>query len=196
MFSELPFATYLFFGSRGGLLRRLGHLECAKYSAPYGASTVLWLAGKRRLPRPVLRLRKRFASAPRALSRGWTLLPGIAGNGFAFCPWPTPERPERVISLWLSPRFTVMTVGRMGLFWLRALAVSSLSRMVPVRDCRWVLAAAIAAVIAGAATAIYTGVLLYRRASSVIAFGTWLVPAPSVSSLSCGVAVVSAPHLC
>ncbi len=101
-------------------------------------------------------------------------------------------RPERVISLWLSPRFTVMTVGAWALLASSVLAAffSFVSNGAGARLPLFVvLAAAIAAVIAGVATAIYTGVLL-TLLPSVIAFGTWLVPALfCLSSLSCGVAV-------
>ncbi|MFR2588243.1 MAG: polysulfide reductase, partial [Adlercreutzia equolifaciens] len=85
-------------------------------------------------------------------------------------------RPERVISLWLSPRFTVMTVGAWALLASSVLAAffSFVSNGAGARLPLFVvLAAAIAAVIAGVATAIYTGVLL-TLLPSVIAFGTWL----------------------
>lgn len=190
MFSELA-VTYLFFGGAGaGSCVALGILECANIGR-YGASTGSWLAGKRR-PRPVLRLRKRLRVPHELLSRGWTLCLVLLVTG-SLCLVADAGRPERVISLWLSPRFTVMTVGAWALLASSVLAAffSFVSNGAGARLPLFVvLAAAIAAVIAGVATAIYTGVLL-TLLPSVIAFGTWLVPALfCLSSLSCGVAVV------
>lgn len=125
------------------------------------------------------------------LSRGWTLCLVLLVTG-SLCLVADAGRPERVISLWLSPRFTVMTVGAWALLASSVLAAffSFVSNGAGARLPLFVvLAAAIAAVIAGVATAIYTGVLL-TLLPSVIAFGTWLVPALfCLSSLSCGVAV-------
>ena len=189
MLSELA-VDYLFFGGAGaGSCVVLGILECANIGR-YGASTGSWLAGKRR-PRPVLRLRKRLRVPHELLSRGWTLCLVLLVTG-SLCLVADAGRPERVISLWLSPRFTVMTVGAWALLASSVLAAffSFVSNGAGARLPLFVvLAAAIAAVIAGVATAIYTGVLL-TLLPSVIAFGTWLVPALfCLSSLSCGVAV-------
>lgn len=101
-------------------------------------------------------------------------------------------RPERVLSLWLAPRFTVVTVGAWALLASGALATffalasNGIGARLPLFV---VLVASVAAVIAGVVTAVYTGVLLMQL-PSVVAFGSWLVPALfCLSSLSCGVAV-------
>ena len=96
------------------------------------------------------------------LSRGWTLCLVLLVTG-SLCLVADAGRPERVISLWLSPSLHGHDGGRMGssgfgACWrLSSLFVSNgAGARLPLFV---VLAAAIAAVIAGVATAIYTGVL-------------------------------------
>lgn len=143
-------------------MRRLGHFGMRQHRAlrrEYG-----FLACREEAPSSVLRLRKRLRVPHELLSRGWTLCLVLLVTG-SLCLVADAGRPERVISLWLSPRFTVMTVGAWALLASSVLAAffSFVSNGAGARLPLFVvLAAAIAAVIAGVATAIYTGVLLTR----------------------------------
>lgn len=189
MFSELAVA-YLFFGGAGaGACVVMGVLECANIGR-YSARSSHWVA-RESPPRLVLWLRKNLRVPHELLSRGWVLCLVLLAAG-ALCLMADAGRPERVLSLWLAPRFTVVTVGAWALLASAALAAffSLASNGVGARLPLFVvLVAAVAAVIAGMVTAVYTGVLLMQF-PSVVAFGTWLVPALfCLSSLSCGVAV-------
>lgn len=196
MFSELAVA-YLFFGGAGsGTCVVLGVLECAN-AGRYGARTRARAGtghGIAREPRrrPLSRLGKRLQVPHELLSRGWVLCLMLLATG-ALCLMVDAGRPERVLSLWLAPRFTVVTVGAWALLASGALAAffALASNGVGVRLPSFaVLVAAVAAMVAGAATAAYTGVLL-TLLPSVVAFETGLVPTLfCLSSLSCGVAVV------
>ena len=167
----------------------MGVLECANIGR-YSARSSHWVA-KESPPRLVLWLRKNLRVPHELLSRGWVLCLVLLAAG-SLCLMADAGRPERVLSLWLAPRFTVVTVGAWALLASAALAAffALASNGVGARLPLFVvLVAAVAAVIAGMVTAVYTGVLLMQF-PSVVAFGTWLVPALfCLSSLSCGVAV-------
>ena len=163
LFSELAVA-YLFFGGAGaGTCAVMGVLECANLGR-YGTRAT-YRTTKKSQPRLIRRVRRNLR---------------------------VPGRPERVLALWLAPRFTVVTVGAWALLASGALATffalasNGIGARLPLFV---VLVASVAAVIAGVITAVYTGVLLMQL-PSVVAFGSWLVPALfCLSSLSCGVAV-------
>ena len=189
MFSELAVA-YLFFGGAGaGTCVVMGILECANVGR-YGTRTIHRTA-KKSCPRLILWLRKNLRVPQELLSRGWVLCLVLLAAG-SLCLMVDVGRPERALSLWLAPRFTVVTVGAWALLASGALAAffSLASNGVGARLPLFVvLVAAVAAVIAGVVTAVYTGVLLMQL-PSVVAFGTWLVPTLfCLSSLSCGMAI-------
>ena len=179
MFSELAVA-YLFFGGTGaGACVVMGVLECANIGR-YSARSSHWVA-KESPPRLVLWLRKNLRVPHELLSRGWVLCLVLLAAG-SLCLMADAGRPERVLSLWLAPRFTVVTVGAWALLASAALAAffALASNGVGARLPLFVvLVAAVAAVIAGMVTAVYTGVLLMQFLSVVAV----------LSSLSCGVAV-------
>ncbi|MEY8460417.1 NrfD/PsrC family molybdoenzyme membrane anchor subunit [Eggerthellaceae bacterium 24-137] len=191
MFSELAVA-YLFFGGAGaGACVVLGVLECAnigRYGAlPSGSGVGMTRARSSRWAR-------RLRVPHDLLARGWVLCLLLLGTG-SLCLLADAGRPERVVALWLTPRFSVVTVGAWAL-----LASSASAAFFAVASNGWgarlhpalVLAAAIVAIAAGFVTAVYTGVLL-GSLPSVLAYHTGVLPALFLlSSLSCGVAVVFA----
>lgn len=191
MFSELAVA-YLFFGGAGaGACVVLGVLECAnigRYGAlPSGSGVGMMRARSSRWAR-------RLRVPHDLLARGWVLCLLLLGTG-SLCLLADAGRPERVVALWLAPRFSVVTVGAWAL-----LASSASAAFFAVASNGWgarlrpalVLAAAIAAIVAGLVTAVYTGVLL-GSLPSVLAYRTGVLPALFLlSSLSCGAAVVFA----
>ena len=74
----------VFRGSRGGLLRRLGHFGMRQHRAlrrEYG-----FLACREEAPSSGFAAEEALASAPRAFVSRLDALPGIAGNGFALLP--------------------------------------------------------------------------------------------------------------
>ncbi|MEC4294999.1 NrfD/PsrC family molybdoenzyme membrane anchor subunit [Adlercreutzia shanghongiae] len=191
MFSELAVA-YLFFGGAGaGACVVLGVLECAnigRYGAlPSGSGAGMMRARSSRWAR-------RLRVPHELLARGWVLCLLLLGTG-SLCLLADAGRPERVVTLWLAPRFSVVTVGAWAL-----LASSVVAAFFAMASNGWgarlrpalVLAAAIAAVVAGLVTAVYTGVLL-GSLPSVLAYRMGVLPALFLlSSLSCGAAVVFA----
>lgn len=214
MFSELVVA-YLFLGGAGaGACVVLGLLECANIGR-YGALTARSRrAGNARScgqgrslsagpspavaprdPRPWhCRASASFAVPHELMSRAWPAALVLLGAG-ALCLAADLGRPERVLALYLAPHFSVMTVGAWAL--LIAMVLATFFAVASNADfgalpLAVVLAAAIAAVAAGLVTAAYTGLLL-STLPSVLAFNTALVPVLfTLSSLSCGVAVVVA----
>ena len=173
LFGELVVA-YLFFGGAGaGACAVLGFLECANASRRPAASLVV---------------------PCELMARAWPAALALLGTG-ALCLMADLGRPERVLSLWLAPRFSVMTLGAWALLASLVLA-TAFSLAANVTGLRLAPAAArvaaIAAMAAGLVTALYTGWLL-NALPSVIAFDSWLVPTLfCLSSLSCGMAVVVA----
>ncbi len=102
-------------------------------------------------------------------------------------------RPEQILILIASPRLSAMTVGTYALAVSLAVAAAfsiganfdGLSVRLPV-----VRVGAAVGVIAGLVSVAYTGVLLSSLAS-VLFWQTWLLPLLfSLSSLSCGIAIV------
>lgn len=184
--------AYLFFGGAGaGACVVLGVLECAnigRYGAlPSGSGVGMMRARSSRWAR-------RLRVPHDLLARGWVLCLLLLGTG-SLCLLADAGRPERVVALWLAPRFSVVTVGAWAL-----LASSASAAFFAVASNGWgarlrpalVLAAAIAAIVAGLVTAVYTGVLL-GSLPSVLAYRTGVLPALFLlSSLSCGAAVVFA----
>ncbi len=220
LFSELAIA-YLFFGGTGaGACVVLGLLECANIGrygmrpAPsilgLGASASASSASRLGVPAPSRRAGGSFAVPHELMARGWSLGLLFLATG-ALCLMADLGRPERMIALWIAPRPTVVTLGAWALLitllaatFFAVAANGDCSRMAPGLfavaangDCSrmapgLVLAVAAVAVIAGAVTTAYTGVLL-GSLPSVVAFASPLVPALfCLSSLSCGVAVVFA----
>ncbi|MCI9208435.1 NrfD/PsrC family molybdoenzyme membrane anchor subunit [Adlercreutzia caecimuris] len=204
MFSELAIA-YLFFGGTGaGACVVLGLLECANIGrygmrpAPsilgLGASASASSASRLGVPAPSRRAGGSFAVPHELMARGWSLGLLFLATG-ALCLMADLGRPERMIALWIAPRPTVVTLGAWALLitllaatFFAVAANGDCSRMAP----GLVLAVAAVAVIAGAVTTAYTGVLL-GSLPSVVAFASPLVPVLfCLSSLSCGVAVVFA----
>ena len=189
LFSELAVA-YLFFGGAGaGTCAVMGVLECANLGR-YGTRAT-YRTTKKSQPRLIRWVRRNLRVPHELLSRGWVLCLVLLAVG-SLCLMADAGRPERVLSLWLAPRFTVVTVGAWALLASGALATffalasNGIGARLPLFV---VLVASVAAVIAGVITAVYTGVLLMQL-PSVVAFGSWLVPALfCLSSLSCGGAV-------
>ena len=189
LFSELAVA-YLFFGGAGaGTCAVMGVLECANLGR-YGTRAT-YRTTKKSQPRLIRWVRRNLRVPHELLSRGWVLCLMLLAVG-SLCLMADAGRPERVLSLWLAPRFTVVTVGAWALLASGALATffalasNGIGARLPLFV---VLVASVAAVIAGVVTAVYTGMLLMQL-PSVVAFGSWLVPALfCLSSLSCGVAV-------
>ena len=104
----------VFRGSGGGRLCSLW----AYWNAPISVATVrdaTYRAAKESPPRLVRWVRRNLRVPHELLSRGWVALPGAAGGGIALCLMADAGRPERVLSLWLAPRFTVVTVGAWAL---------------------------------------------------------------------------------
>ena len=191
MFSELAVA-YLFFGGAGaGACVVLGVLECANIGR-YGALPSGSGAGVVRTRSS--RWSRRLRAPHELLARGWVLCLLLLGTG-SLCLLADAGRPERVVALWLAPRFSAVTVGAWALLASSVaatfFAVASNgpgARLHPAL----VLAAAVAAIVAGLVTAVYTGVLL-GSLPSVLAYRTGVLPVLFLlSSLSCGAAVVFA----
>ena len=216
MFSELAIA-YLFFGGTGaGACVVLGLLECTNIGrygvrpapsipglgavAPdlsasgLGAPASVSPASRLSTPAGERRAGGSFAVPHELMARGWPLGLLFLAAG-ALCLMADLGRPERMIALWIAPRPTVVTLGAWALLltllaatFFAVAANGDCSRMAP----GLVLVAAAVAVIAGAVTTAYTGVLL-GSLPSVVAFASPLVPVLfCLSSLSCGVAVVFA----
>lgn len=176
LFSELAVA-YLFFGGAGaGTCAVMGVLECANLGR-YGTRAT-YRTTKKSQPRLIRWVRRNLRVPHELLSRGWVLCLVLLAVG-SLCLMADAGRPERVLSLWLAPRFTVVTVGAWALLASGALATffalasNGIGARLPLFV---VLVASVAAVIAGVITAVYTGVLLMQL-PSVVAFGSWLVPA-------------------
>lgn len=215
LFSELAIA-YLFFGGTGaGACVVLGLLECANIGR-YGVRPAPSIPGlgaaapglsapgfgvpasvspsRRGDPAGARRAGGSFAVPHELMARGWPLGLLFLAAG-ALCLMADLGRPERMIGLWTAPRPTVVTLGAWAL--LITLLVATFFAVAANGDCSrmapgLVLAAAAVAVIAGAITTAYTGVLL-GSLPSVVAFASPLVPVLfCLSSLSCGVAVVFA----
>lgn len=191
MFSELAVA-YLFFGGAGaGACVVLGVLECANIGR-YGALPSGSGAGVVRTRSS--RWSRRLRAPHELLARGWVLCLLLLGTG-SLCLLADAGRPERVVALWLAPRFSAVTVGAWALLASSVaatfFAVASNgpgARLHPAL----VLAAAVAAIVAGLVTAVYTGVLL-GSLPSVLVYRTGVLPVLFLlSSLSCGAAVVFA----
>ena len=101
-----------------------------------------FLACREEAPSSGFAARKRLRVPHELLSRGWTLCLVLLVTG-SLCLVADAGRPERVISLWLSPRFTVMTVGAWALLGFeRVGGFLSLCRMVLVRAIAAVVVAA------------------------------------------------------
>ena len=128
LFSELAVA-YLFFGGAGaGTCAVMGVLECANLGR-YGTRAT-YRTTKKSQPRLIRWVRSNLRVPHELLSRGWVLCLVLLAVG-SLCLMADAGRPERVLSLWLAPRFTVVTVGAWALWRLSSL----LPRMVLARDC-------------------------------------------------------------
>lgn len=101
--------------------------------------------------------------------------------------------PERILGFVIHPEFSAMTLGAyalaVSLVCAGAFAALALSD-VAIPDVRVVYALSVVGIASGLVAVAYTGVLLSGLAS-VLFWQTWLLPALfSLSSLSCGVALV------
>ena len=91
----------------------MGVLECANIRTLQCESEPIALA-KESPPRLVRWVRKNLRVPHELLSRGWVLCLVLLAAG-SLCLMADAGRPERVLSLWLAPRFTVVTVGAWAL---------------------------------------------------------------------------------
>lgn len=115
LFSELAVA-YLFFGGAGaGTCAVMGVLECANLGR-YGTRAT-YRTTKKSQPRLIRWVRRNLRVPHELLSRGWVLCLVLLAVG-SLCLMADAGRPERVLSLWLAPRFTVVTVGAWALLAL------------------------------------------------------------------------------
>lgn len=102
-------------------------------------------------------------------------------------------RIDRIESLFLSPTFSVMSVGAFSLASaLVAVAGLTVLHVAYMPQVPAVVARALQVVVLASGTVVmlYTGVLLYRLGSVPLWSTAWLVVLFAASSLSCGIAVV------
>lgn len=190
MFNELTIG-YLFLGGSGaGAVLVLAFLELANLGR-YGVRP---LSGKfvRVFGRALFFMRRRFAAPHDLLVAGWLVAAGLLLLGAA-CLFIDLGHPDRIWRLLITTAPTVMTVGGWaliasitcaGIFFV--LSVLDHSRFKPT----YILVLAIVSMVVAFITMLYTGLLLQSFAS-VMAYRTWMIPALfTLSSLSCGIALV------
>lgn len=198
--------SYLFLGGAGaGALVVLSLLECANAHRRFGftrgrSRLGLTYAGRAMGPLSVgepgvpggTSVVRAFSLPGDLFARAWPVCFVTMAAG-VLCLVADLGRPERLLVLLLSPAPSAMTVGAYALaISLACAGVFSAMALsdATVPDARAVYALAIPSVLAGLATVAYTGVLLSGLAS-VLFWQTWLLPVLfSLSSLSCGVALV------